>query len=62
MKLIRWKEVKEKLGGESGPSKVTLWRWEKKGLFPKRVKIGLNSNAWIESEVDNFIRERAADR
>jgi prophage regulatory protein len=59
MKVIRWPTLQEKLDGVSS---VTVWRWEKDGVFPKRVKIGPNTTGWIESEVDDFLTERAAER
>ena len=63
MKIIRWKELCEKLGGkEEAPSKVTIWRWERKGRFPKRVAIGPGTKGWIESEIDEFIQARAEER
>jgi prophage regulatory protein len=37
----------------------------RQGLFPRPVKIGANTNAWLESEVDtyqeNCIRKRDAE-
>ena len=37
-------------------------RLEKQGLFPKRVKLGQIRVAWVESEVDQWIEARIADR
>ena len=34
----------------------------KAGKFPPPIKIGLNTNAWIESEIDEFIESRIAAR
>ncbi|BBO72073.1 hypothetical protein DSCA_60030 [Desulfosarcina alkanivorans] len=59
MKVIRWPELKEKLGGVSS---VSVWRWTRDGLFPKSLKIGPNTAGWIESEVDDFLAQRAAER
>ena len=50
-RILRFPEVYEKIG----VSNVSLWRWEKVGRFPKRVKIGPNAAGWIESEVDAWI-------
>ena len=45
----------------TGMSPPTLWRWEKRGLFPCRVKIGGWSVAWRLSEVEAWIaRQRPA--
>ena len=63
MKIIRWPELCEKLGGKkSAPSKVTVWRWERAGIFPKRLAIGPGTTGWIESEIDEFLTARAAER
>ena len=62
MKIIRWPQLKAKLGGEAAPSKVTVWRWEKAGIFPQRIAIGPNSKGWIEEEIDECLRQRAAAR
>ncbi|MBN8963028.1 MAG: AlpA family phage regulatory protein [Rhizobiales bacterium] len=39
-------------------SMVTLWRWEKAGKFPRRVRISHLKVAWVESEVDAHIAAR----
>jgi len=39
---------------------TTLWRWERAGQFPRRVRLGLNSVGWRESDIDRWIAERAA--
>ena len=43
-------------------SKTTLWRQEKRGLFPKRVRPTAGTVAWIESEIIDFIQKLGADR
>ena len=45
-----------------GHSDATVWRWEKEGLFPKRLRVGKNTAAWLESEVYGWIAERASER
>lgn len=40
---------------------VTIWRLEKAGKFPKRLKVG-NRAGWLESEVEGWIAEQAAKR
>lgn len=42
--------------------KVQLWRLEKAGKFPKRVALSPSRIAWIESEVDAWIKKRVAAR
>ncbi len=56
MKFLLFPKVKEKVG----LSRSTLWRLEKKGLFPQRRKIGINRIAWVESEIDEWINDRPA--
>jgi prophage regulatory protein len=37
-------------------------RLEKAGLFPKRVRLGLNRVGWVESEVIDWLEHRLALR
>lgn len=43
-------------------SKVQLWRLERAGKFPLRVKLSPQRVAWIESEIDEWIAARIAAR
>jgi prophage regulatory protein len=43
-------------------SKPHLWRLERAGRFPRRVPIGANRYAYVESEVDAHINEMVARR
>ena len=36
-------------------SDTTLWRLEKVGRFPKRVKIGFKRVAWRAAEIDAWV-------
>lgn len=38
-------------------SSTTLWRWCSKSLFPKPVKIGPNSTAWREEDVQAWLKK-----
>ncbi|AVF93976.1 MULTISPECIES: helix-turn-helix transcriptional regulator [Vibrio] len=43
-------------------SRTQAWRLEKRGLFPKRVKLcGSHSVGWRLSEIMNWIESRGAD-
>jgi len=53
-KLIRFPKVREK----TGKSRTSIWRDERAGLFPRRRRVGANSVAWLESEVDAWITTR----
>lgn len=54
-RFLRQPEVLERIG----VSWVTILRWEKQGLFPQRRKIGPRLVAWLESEIDQWIADRA---
>lgn len=43
-------------------SRVHIGRLEKAGKFPRRVKISEARVGWISSEIDDFLRGRAALR
>lgn len=58
-RILRFPELRKKIGGVSN---VTVWRWERDGHFPKRIRLGGNSAGWLESEVDMWIEQRAAER
>ena len=45
-----------------GLSDPTIWRMEKDGKFPKRIRLGGNSCGWLESEVTGWLAERVAAR
>jgi prophage regulatory protein len=53
---------------ELGPLKGihfgNVWRLEleRRGRFPKRVKLGARRYGYVESEIDRWIEERAAQR
>ena len=43
----------------TGLSRTTRWRLEKADLFPKRYPISPNAVAWLESEIQEWLRSRA---
>ena len=43
-------------------SNSTLLRWEAAGRFPRRVRMGGTTVAWIKSEVDDWFSARSAER
>ena len=45
-----------------GLSDCTVWRMEKDGKFPKRLKLGAQSVGWFESEIVGWLKDRAAAR
>ena len=54
MKILRIRNVTE----ATGLSRTTLWRLERRGDFPRRVRLGPNSIGWIETEVEEWIESR----
>lgn len=43
-------------------SSATLLRWEFTGRFPRRIRMAGTSIAWLKSEVDAWLTERANER
>lgn len=39
-------------------STVTLWRMEKRGELPPRIKISKGVVGWVESEINEWIKNR----
>lgn len=46
----------------TGMSRTQRWRLERSGDFPRRVPIGAKAHGWLEHEVQDWIRRRAAER
>lgn len=60
MKLVRFEELEPKFG--IAWSRVHLDRLQKAGQFPKKVKIGPNTAAYVESEILEWIEARCKER
>jgi prophage regulatory protein len=45
-----------------GYSKPHLWRLEKAGKFPRRVPIGAGRYAYVETEIDEYLERKIAER
>jgi prophage regulatory protein len=56
--IIRKPELFSKLS----LSDATIWRMEKSGKFPRRIKLGGNSVGWFENEVEAWLSKKSADR
>ena len=54
IKFLRLPEVQ----GRVTYSVSQIWRLEKANKFPKRVHIGENRVAWIEAEVDAWMKTK----
>ena len=59
-KLLRYCELKDTRG--IGYTRRHLYTLESERKFPKRVALGENRVGWIESEIDQWITQRAASR
>ena len=57
-KILRWADLKPILG----LSRMTVYRMEKAGPFPKRIQINSGSVGWLEHEVEAWLAERMASR
>jgi prophage regulatory protein len=51
LRLLRFGEVRQR----TGLSRSTIWRMERSGIFPRRIKVSVNVVAWREDEVDAWI-------
>lgn len=58
MRLLRLAAVQER----TGLGRDSVYRLAKAGKFPRPVKISERASGWLESEVDAFIEQRAAER
>lgn len=43
-------------------SNSSLLRWEHAGRFPRRIRMAGTSVAWLKSEVEAWLSERATER
>ena len=57
-KLIRISDVK----GMTGISKSHIYLLASKGEFPKPIKLGERSVAWVKDEVEAWVASRIAQR
>ena len=57
-KLISKKVVRERVLY----SYAHIARLEKAGMFPKRVQLGPCRVGWVESEIEDWIKSRIAER
>ena len=57
-RIIRKPELLSRIG----LSDATIWRMEKGGKFPQRVRIGGGSVGWLESEINHWLDGKAQER
>lgn len=53
-RLLRLKKVEEK----TGLGRSQIYAFMKTGDFPRSIKIGPNTVAWLESEIDDWIDQK----
>lgn len=58
LRLIRLPAVERRVGLKK--SQISLL--ERGGKFPRRERISSRAAGWVESEIDDFIRARMANR
>jgi prophage regulatory protein len=39
----------------TGKSRSTIWRWVRSGHFPEPVKLGPNTVAWTQAQLDAWV-------
>jgi len=58
MKFLRLPEVKSR----TGFSRSSIYLFVQNGTFPRPVRIGDRAVAWLETEIDEWIEARLAER
>lgn len=58
VRLLNLKQVQERVPY----SRTQLWRLERAGLFPRRIRIGANRITWLACEVEAWIKVRVDER
>ncbi len=58
IRLIRFREVL----AMTGLSRSSMYRFIEENQFPAQVQLGGRAVAWVESEVQEWIQQRAAAR
>ena len=56
-KILRQPTVIER----TGISATTIWRLERRGDFPPRVRLSPGAIGWRENDIENWIESRAAE-
>ena len=56
IRIIRMAAVQAR----TGLARSTIYQWVSDGSFPQPIRLGARAVGWIESEVDEWIREQIA--
>jgi len=54
VKILRIQQVTEL----TGLSRVTVWRLERAGKFPSRIRLSANAVGWLEDELRLWLESR----
>lgn len=57
-RLLRLAQVRDK----TGLKRSQIYEYMKTGAFPKSIKIGPSSVAWLESEIEEWINQKLNNR
>lgn len=57
-RLLRRRDVEHK----TGKSRAAIYADIRSGTFPEPIPIGINSVAWLEAEIDQWIADRLEER
>ena len=57
IRILRWPEVKERVGICRSHAHALAGE----GKFPKPIKLSERASAWVESEIDEWLRDRIAE-
>ncbi|WP_219272922.1 AlpA family transcriptional regulator [Pseudomonas sp. Xaverov 83] len=57
-RLLRRRDVEQK----TGKSRAAIYADIRSGTFPEPIPIGINSVAWLEAEIDQWIADRMEER
>lgn len=55
MRLLSVKQVCEMVSVNDS----TIWRWAKKGLFPRPIKVGPMTTRWKSDEVEKWLKHQS---
>ena len=56
IRVLRFRDVRDR----TGLSRSTIWRLERRGMFPPHRQISPNAVGWLEDELNDWIRTRNA--
>jgi prophage regulatory protein len=56
VRLLRFRQVRERVG----LSRSTVTRLQRAGVFPPPIRVTENTVAWVEHDIDAWVRARIA--